>query len=257
MASVGVLGVTTTDVTDGGGATMVTCAVADFVASNVEVAVMFAVPALTPVTCPVCDTVATAAFDVDHATVLAAPFTATTVAVSVLCAPIRIDAGGADSVTLVTAGVGGLTVIATFTDLVASKTDVAVITTEPGETAVTTPVVLTVAMFAFAVVHVTAVDAPPTAVTTAVSACVPFTASVAATGVAVMSVTAGRTFTVTDAVADFVASAVEVAVIDVAPAATACKSPLDEIVAAAGLLLLQVTTVDAPLSTATDDVNCS
>jgi hypothetical protein len=50
-----------------------------------------------------------------------------------------------------------------------SKTDVAVIVTLPGATAVTRPVALTVANEASLLLHVTAVDAPPTTKVVAVN----------------------------------------------------------------------------------------
>jgi hypothetical protein len=51
-------------------------------ASNVDVAVIVTVPAATAVTWPVCDTFAMAASPVDHVTVVGAPLTTLTVALS-------------------------------------------------------------------------------------------------------------------------------------------------------------------------------
>jgi hypothetical protein len=54
-------------------------------------------------------------------------------------------------------------------DFVASKDDVAVIVAVPAATPETRPVALTLATVGALLLHVTAVDAPPTAVTLAVS----------------------------------------------------------------------------------------
>lgn len=94
-----------TDVTAGAGATVI-AALPLLVASNVDVAVIVAFPTPTAVTCPACETVATAAFDVDHVTAVDAPLTAVTVAVSVACVPTIMFGEGAVTTTLVTAGGG-------------------------------------------------------------------------------------------------------------------------------------------------------
>ena len=72
---------TLTERTAGRGVT-VRLALPLLLASNVDVAVIVAVPTATAVICPVVDTVATAALDVDHVTPVAAPLTTVTLAVS-------------------------------------------------------------------------------------------------------------------------------------------------------------------------------
>jgi hypothetical protein len=55
---------------------------ARLVVSNVDIALIVAVPAAIPVTSPLGDTLAIAAFEVDHVTLVGAPLTTVTFATS-------------------------------------------------------------------------------------------------------------------------------------------------------------------------------
>ena len=79
--TVGAAGVIATETTSGFGLTVI-CAAALFVASNVDVAVIVAEPAVSAVTWPLDVTLATAAADDVHPTAVEAPFTTLTVAVN-------------------------------------------------------------------------------------------------------------------------------------------------------------------------------
>jgi hypothetical protein len=140
--------------------------------------------------------------------------------------------------------------------MLGANTLVAVMFAVPTATPLIVPEVLTETIDGSDEVHVTAVDAPPTAVTVAVSGrvCPTFTAGVA--GVMATAVTAGAGFTVTVVVPLFVPSKVEVAVMLALPTVTPCTSPLVETVATAGVALLHVTAVGAPLTAATLAVSC-
>ena len=93
-----------TETTAGRGFT-VRPAAALFVASNADVAVIVAVPAATPSTCPVAETVATVGADDVQFTALDAPFTTDTVAVNCVCSPTVTVAEAGEIVTAVTRGV--------------------------------------------------------------------------------------------------------------------------------------------------------
>jgi hypothetical protein len=190
--------------------------------SNVDIAVIVAAPTATPVTRPAGDTVAIAAFEVVHVTVVGAPLTTVTFAASCTAAPTTTVGLAGVTTTETTAGGGGFTVTATVADFVASATDVAVTFALPAATPVITPVLLTETIAAFELLHVTAVEAPPTTATVAVSGVLWPTTTDGAAGVIVTETTAGRGLTVIAAVAVFVASNVDVAVIVAFPTATAC-----------------------------------
>ena len=116
-----------------------------------EVAVIVAVPALTAVTTPFEDTVATALLDVAHFTVVPSASTTATFTVAVLPSS-RVTVAGA---TLI-AGVTTLTVhLATFFE---PSAVVAVIVAVPALTAVTTPFEDTFATFVLDDFHVTFFD---------------------------------------------------------------------------------------------------
>ena len=146
--------------------------------SAVDVAVMVAVPAVTPrtETCvPFAVTVATAVFDVDHVTSVAAPPNAVTLADNVAVAPTAIDAVGGLTETLATPDTM-IDVLALFDP---SACDVAVIVAVPGETPVSAalfPFAVTVTIAVFDDAHVTACDAPFETDTVAVSVALPLTA---------------------------------------------------------------------------------
>jgi hypothetical protein len=147
--------------------------------------------------------------------------------------------------------------MATLPLFVASKVDVAVMLTLPGATAVTSPVPLTVATPAALVLHVTAVDAPPTAATFAVNCAMVPTMMAACGLVTVTEFTAGRGFTVRRVLPLFVASNVEVAVMVTEPGATAVTWPVCVTVAIAASPDDHVTVVAAPLTTVTLAVSCT
>jgi hypothetical protein len=164
----GAAGVTTTEETEGGGGTMVATIVADLVGSNTEVAVIFVVPTETPVTVPVTLTVAAATLDDVQVTLVDAPPTAETTAVSNCVAPTATVALVGVMATTLMAG-RGLTVTNDDALFRPSKVDVAVMVADPTVTPDTCPVAETVAAAAFEVDQVTAVDAPLTTATAAVS----------------------------------------------------------------------------------------
>ncbi len=113
IAIVAACGATATDVTPADGVT-VTVAVPVFVVSNVDVAMIVAVPAATPVTSPLVElTVATAGFPDDHVTVSAATPTAETAAFSCVVCPAITDAvaGTTTTVEIVADGGGGGAVV--------------------------------------------------------------------------------------------------------------------------------------------------
>lgn len=132
-----------------------------------DVPVIVAVPELTAVTSPLALTVATAAFDVLHVTaVFVEPVT---LAVSCVVPPgASVAVRGVIVISIFGAG---RTPIEALPRLSEFTCDFAVIVAVPAATAVTRPVLLTVATDAFEVVHVTAVlDSP---VTVAASCTVP------------------------------------------------------------------------------------
>jgi len=226
----------------------------DLLLSSTDLAVTVTVPAVTPVSTPDCDTIATAGVDVDQSSACDAPFTTVTVALSVTGVPITTGAVSGAMTTDTTAGVA-TTVMTEKADFDASNTDVAVMFAEPAARPVTTPLPLTVAIAGFDVVQVTDVEAPPTAVTFAVNACVPPTLMLAFAGVIVTALTAGRTFTVIDCVALLLASAVALAVIVAEPGVTPCTRPADDTVAIDASDVDHVTAVEAPFNTVTVAVN--
>jgi len=117
------------------------------------VAVMVAVPGVSPETTPVDDTVATSGLlelQVTTRLVTTVPFTSLTTTVRVVDPRTRIVADGGDTVTVPT----GATVTVTVADPDFPSL-VAVIVAVPGATPVTTPVDDTVAIPGFAEAHVT------------------------------------------------------------------------------------------------------
>jgi hypothetical protein len=226
-------------------------AAAVFDASKVEVAVMLTVPGATALTTPVALTVALAALLLLHVTVVGAPPTAVTVALSCEVVPTIRAGSGAVTVIALTAGLG-FTVMTALPDLVASTVEVAVIVALPTATAVTTPAVETVATLALELVQATEVAAPPAAITVAVSARVSPTTRVAVPGVTATEVTdGGGGVTVTDTDAALVGSPTEVAVILAVPVATPVTTPEVLTLAMVGADEVQVTAVDAPPVTLT------
>ena len=119
------------------------------------VAVIVAVPWATAVTTPVTLTVATAVLLDVHVMVRpesTLPFASVVVAVSVVvCVGTNVAVDGVTVTVLTGAGAGALTVMA---DVPVLPSLVAVIVAEPGATAVTTPVVLTVATAGLLELHV-------------------------------------------------------------------------------------------------------
>lgn len=139
----------------------VTGTVDDRTGLNVDVAVMLTVPAATPVTTPAGLTVAMAGSDVDQFTVVLAPPTAVTVAVSVTVAEASIVALVGVMVTPFTAGRKPTEIVADAR-LVVSMSDVAVTTVEPMARARTRPLFEVVATAVSDDDHETTVSAPPT-----------------------------------------------------------------------------------------------
>jgi hypothetical protein len=93
-----------------------------------------------------------------------------------------------------TGAAGAVTVTVQDPDLVLSRLEVAVIVAEPGATAVTTPVVLTVATSESLLDHVTVLSAEEgEASTVAVNCCVSFGSSVTKAGATVTLLTVGVT----------------------------------------------------------------
>jgi hypothetical protein len=140
--------------------------------------------------------VAIVAFDVDHVTVVGAPLTTVTFAASCTVLPTTTDGLPGVTTTEVTDGGGRFTVTGTVADFVPSATEVAVTFALPAATPVITPALLTVTMAAFELLQVTAVDAPPTTATVAVSGSVCPTTTVGVAGVIVTETTAGLGLTV-------------------------------------------------------------
>lgn len=223
---------------------------ANFVASACDVARMFTVPAATPVTLPVPSTVAVATLPLVQFTACDALLPTDTVAANWPVAPTATESVPGVTVTELTIAVAS-TRIAAVPLFVASNVDVAVMLTLPGATAVTSPVPLTVATPAALVLHVTAVDAPPTAVTFAANCAVVPTMMAACGLVTVTELTAGRGFTVRRVLPLLVASNVDVAVIVTCPGATAVTWPVGVTVAIAASADDHVTVVAAPLTTMT------
>jgi hypothetical protein len=155
-----------------------------------------------------------------------------------------------------TAGGGAFTTTGIVAVFVGSATDVAVMFALPTATPVSTPAAVTDAIEALELLHVTAVDAPPTTETVAVSGTFCPTMIVGVAGVIATDTTAGFGLTVTDADALFVASKLDVAVIVADPTATACTWPLVETLAVAAFDEVHETPVDAPFTTLTVAVNC-
>jgi hypothetical protein len=169
----------TVTVATGGGVT-VTTDVPDFPSL---VAVIVVVPAATPVTTPLADTVAAAVLLDVHTTtrfVTTVPLTSFTVATSVVVWPATTLAVAGATVTLPTAVCVAVTV-----ELPLLPSLVAVIVAEPGATPVTTPVVETVAMAVLLDDHATArsvTTTPFASLTVAVSVVVWPTVTVAVGG---------------------------------------------------------------------------
>ena len=141
--------------------------------TELEVAVITAVPSATEVTRPEEDTVATDAADVVHETVapdIVLSFASLTVAVRV-----AVSASEA-KLTVVGDSVIEAATCATVTEVVAvNEPNVAVTVTEPSATAVTRPAVETVATDALEVLHVTVtpdITVPPESFTVTVSVAV-------------------------------------------------------------------------------------
>jgi hypothetical protein len=202
------------------------------------VAVIVAPPGATAVTTPPGDTVATVVLLDAQATarpVTTTPFTSVTTAVSVVVCPTIMSAVVGCTATAPT----GTSV--TFTaELPIFPSDVALIVAEPGATAVTTPVVETVATRLLLDVQLTgrSVTAVPLAsVTVADSAAVCPTCRLAVAGCTVTLAT-GTGVTVMAALALLPSL---VALIVVEPGATAVTTPVELTVAEAGLLEDQVT----------------
>ncbi len=115
------------------------------------VAVIVALPAATAVTTPCAETVATAVFELDHATagpVTTLPEASFSVAASCVVCPTDIESGAGVIVTVATAACPTLTVATPV-----FPSDVAVIVAEPWPTAIIKPPASTVATLALLVLH--------------------------------------------------------------------------------------------------------
>jgi hypothetical protein len=156
----------------------VTTAVAVRRVSAVDVAVIVALPAVTPRTepcAPLPVTVAMAVFDELHVTSLAAPPNVVTFAVNDVVAPTVTDAVDGVIATAATPE----TVIGMLPNFEASTCDVAVMVAVPGNTPVIAallPLAFTTTIDVFEDVQFTACDAPFVTATVAVKVALPFTA---------------------------------------------------------------------------------
>src|SRR5438876_10018872 len=233
-ATLGAAGLTATEATG----TMVTVTVAvPFFPSLVAVSV--AVPAATPVTRPLADTVATAGALLAQVTtrpISAEPFASFGVAVSCTVCPTR---------TLAVAGVTATEATGTFVTVIAAvpfwPSLLAVIVAVPGVPAVTSPFPLTVATAALLVAHVTVRPVrglPLASFGVAVSCTACPTVTLAAAGLTV-TVTTGTTVTVIAAVSP---CPPHLTVTVASPAAAPARKPLLFTVATPGLVDAHVTT---------------
>jgi len=194
------------------------------------VAVMSAVPGEIAVTVPLDDTVATAVFDDDHATtrpVNVVPAASRVIADACVLVPTTMALAPSETLTDATGGTITVTVAVPDRDSL-----VAVMSAVPADTAVTTPLLDTVATALFDVVHVTgrADNTLPAASRVTAVACV---VAPMMTGVApseTVTLATGGTITVTDAVPDRPSL---VAVISALPTATAVTTPVLDTVATA------------------------
>ena len=214
-------------------------------------AVIVVLPGETAVTRPFVDTLAIAVFELVHVTVLSVALDGVTVAVS--CCVLPISSVAAIGVTAMPVGRICLTV--TVHVVLIPLTVLAVIVVLPGAIAVTTPLVDTVAMAVFELVHVTVLSVALDGVTVAVSCCVLPTSSVAVVGVTVMPV--GRTetgFTVT--VHNAANPLTVLAVIVALPGETAVTRPLADTFAIAVFELVHVTVLSVALDGVTVGVSC-
>lgn len=125
-----------------------------------------------------------------------------------------------------------------------------VMVADPSASAVTTPVALTLATFGVLDVHVTALDAPGSAMTCAVSCLVAPANSVALVGVTERPLTVGVVTVIADVALTY-GFATLVAVIVAAPGASAVTSPAPFTVAMADALDPHVSAVLAPASAST------
>jgi hypothetical protein len=206
------------------------------------VAVIVAEPAATPETTPPEFTVAAAALLVDQVTVwpvITLPFWSFTVACRVVVVPATIEADGGATVTVVTTGVTAVTVIAEVPDL---PELVAVIVAEPAAMPATMPLEFTVAVAALLVdqVMVCPVIVLPFWSFTVACKVVVVPATIEAEGGATVTVVTTGATAVT-VIADVPDLPPHVAVIVAEPAATPETTPLEFTVAAAALLVDQVT----------------
>jgi len=208
------------------------------------VAVIVAVPAATPVTRPLADTVAIARFELDHATARPAstfPAASFVVALSWVVPPTTALAVAGLTTTDATGTVDTVT-----TAVALCPSLVAVIVADPSATPVTTPLADTVATALLLVVQVTTRPLsvlPLASLRVAVSGTVPPMYRFGAAGLTVTAAT-GTRLTVT-LVVPLCPSLV--AVIVTAPAATPVTSPAADTVAIAGFELAHATT--RPVST--------
>lgn len=182
--------VTATDTTAGAGVT-VSGVLPLFVASKTEVAMMVVLPAVRALTCPVAETVATAVLLDDHVTAVDAPLSTVTFAVIWRLLPTTTDGLAGVTTTETTVGGAGVTVTETLAEMPGANTLVARTLAVPGATPVIDPFRLTATICGSEDVQVTAVDAPPTAVTVAVSWRFAPTVTDGADGAIVTAVTAG------------------------------------------------------------------
>ncbi len=139
-------------------------AVACRVVSPAASAVMMAVPALTPLTRPLAETVATEGALVRQSTPVGAPRSPEMMAASCVAPPVDTVTDEGDTEMLLMLGT---TVTVALARRVVSATEIAVTRVVPKPVATTSPVALTVAMAGFSVRQVTAVLTPGSACTVA------------------------------------------------------------------------------------------
>jgi hypothetical protein len=224
------------------GISTVTVQVAVLLEPSAVVAVIVTMPPDTAVTRPVLLTVATDVLLLLHVTLLLVALLGVTVADSCRVWPLLVNVADVWLRVMPVAGTGMFTVTVQVVVLFEPSAVVAVIVTMPPDTAVTRPVLLTVAMEVSLLVHVTLLLVALLGETVADNCRVwPLLVNVADDWLRVMPVAGTGMFTVTVQVAVLLEPSAVVAVMVALPLATAITKPVLLTVATAELLLLQVT----------------
>ena len=206
------------------------------------VAVIAAVPAFTPVTFPVLSTVAIELFEDVQIIALFVAFTGVTVAIKLYVAPTASSSVSAVKLTAVTLTTGAMVLVNVQVAVLLPSAVVAVIIAVPAFTAVTFPVLSTVAIALLEVVQFTALFVAFDGATVADKLYVPPTnnAFIVEVKLTDVTLTTGASATVTVQVAVLLPSAV-VAVIIAVPALIAVTFPVLSTAAIALSEVVQVT----------------